>query len=61
VWFIVGCLVLNTVMNLLSDHPGERFGMGAVTLVAAVSCLVAARAPVPGGCAYADVRVRRCG
>jgi hypothetical protein len=51
VWFIVGYLALNTVMNLLSSHPGERFGMGAVTLVAAGTCFVVARAPAPPGSA----------
>lgn len=45
VWVITGYLALNTVMNLLSSHPGERFGMGAVTLTAAGACLVVALAP----------------
>lgn len=47
VWVITGYLALNTVMNLLSSHPGERFGLGAVTLVGAGVCLVVARAPTP--------------
>ena len=43
VWVVFGYLVLNTVMNLLSSSAGERFGMGAVTLVTAVLTFVVAR------------------
>jgi len=42
-WVIFAYLVLNTVMNLTSSHAGERFGMGSVTLVAAVLTFVVAR------------------
>lgn len=42
-WVVFGYLVLNTMMNLTSSHNGERFGMGAVTLVAAVLSFVVAR------------------
>ena len=41
-WVIFAYLVLNTVMNLASSSPVERFGFGAVTLVAAVGCLIVA-------------------
>jgi len=34
-WVIFAYLALNTLMNLTSSHAGERFGMGAITLVAA--------------------------
>ena len=45
VWVIFAYLILNTVMNLTSSHAGERFGMGAITLISAVACLFVARAP----------------
>lgn len=50
VWVVFGYLVLNTVMNLTSSHAGERFGMGAITLVSAVACYIVARGPseLPG-------------
>jgi hypothetical protein len=43
VWVVFAYLGLNTVMNLMSSHAGERFGMGAVTLVAAVLTFIVAR------------------
>lgn len=45
-WVVFGYLVLNTVMNVASSHPAERFGLGAITLVAAAACFVVARASV---------------
>jgi hypothetical protein len=45
-WFIFAYLVLNTVMNGTSSHPGERFGLGSITLVAAVACFIVARSPI---------------
>lgn len=45
-WVVFGYLILNTVMNLTSSHAGERFGMGAITLISAVACFIVARAPV---------------
>lgn len=46
-WVVFAYLALNTVMNLTSSHLGERFGMGAVTLVAAVLCFIVARGEGP--------------
>jgi hypothetical protein len=43
VWVVFGYLVLNTIMNLLSSSAGERFGMGAITLVTAALTFVVAR------------------
>ncbi len=34
VWFVFGCFVLNTLMNLLAAHPAERFGLEPVSLLA---------------------------
>lgn len=45
-WFVVAYLVVNTVANLASTHPGERFGLGSVTFVAAIACSVVARSPI---------------
>ncbi|MEJ2579698.1 MAG: hypothetical protein P8Z68_11500, partial [Kineosporiaceae bacterium] len=45
-WVIAGYLVVNTGLNLLAEHPAERFGMGTVTLLAAVAAFVVARAPL---------------
>ncbi len=36
--------MLNTVMNVASSHPAERFALGSVTLIAAVACFVVTRA-----------------
>jgi hypothetical protein len=44
-WVVFAYLVLNTVMNLTSSHAGERFGMGAITLISAAACFLVARAP----------------
>lgn len=44
-WFIFGYLVLSTLSNLTSSHAAERFGMGAITLVAAIACFIVARVP----------------
>ena len=43
VWVVFAYLVLNTVMNLMSSHAGERFGMGAATLITAILTFVVAR------------------
>ncbi len=42
VWVVFGYLVLNTAGNLASTSRVERFGMGALTIVAAVCTLVVA-------------------
>ena len=46
VWVVFGYLVLNTVMNVASSHPVERFGLGSVTLIAAAACFVVASGSV---------------
>ncbi len=47
-WVVFAYLALNTVMNLTSSHAGERFGMGAVTLVTAVLTFLVARSESAG-------------
>jgi thiosulfate reductase cytochrome b subunit len=42
-WVIFAYLILNTAMNLTSSHAGERFGMGAITLISAAACFIVAR------------------
>ncbi|MCP3998272.1 MAG: hypothetical protein GY722_24900 [bacterium] len=42
VWIVLGYLVLNTAANLAAKSNIERFGMGAVTAVAAAVTLVVA-------------------
>lgn len=42
VWVVFGYLVLNTVANIASTSRIERFGMGSLTVVAAVATLVVA-------------------
>ena len=41
-WVIFGYLVLNTTMNLMSSHPGERWGMGTTTFVTAIMTFIVA-------------------
>jgi hypothetical protein len=41
-WGIVGFLVLNTLGNLSSSSPVERWGLGGITLVLVVLCTVVA-------------------
>ena len=41
-WVIFGFLVLNTLANLASRNPTERWLMGSITSVAAVLCLIVA-------------------
>jgi hypothetical protein len=43
VWALVVFLVANTATNAASKHPIERFGFGAVSLVAAAACFIVAR------------------
>ena len=42
VWVVFGYLVVNTIGNVASPSKIERFGMGAVTVVAAVATLIVA-------------------
>jgi hypothetical protein len=42
VWVVFGYLVLNTVANIASRSPIERFGMGSLTVIAAIATLVVA-------------------
>ena len=41
-WGIVGFLVLNTLGNLSSSSPVERWGLGGITLVLVILCAVVA-------------------
>lgn len=43
VWAVAVLMALNTVGNLASDHPFERWVMGAVTAVVAVLAVLVAR------------------
>jgi hypothetical protein len=46
VWAVVGFLVLNTLANMSSSNPVERWGLGGVTVVLVILCtLVALRGP----------------
>ena len=47
IWLLVIQLALNTLANVASSSPYERFGMSVVTLVLWVCCLGLARSPVP--------------
>lgn len=42
VWFVFGYLVINTGANLAGKSNVERFGMGAITAVAALATLLVA-------------------
>ena len=42
VWVVFGYLVLNSVANFASTSRVERFGMGSLTVVAAIATLVVA-------------------
>lgn len=43
--FIAAFLALNTMMNLMSNNPVERWGFGAITAFASVLCVIVARSP----------------
>jgi hypothetical protein len=42
VWVVFGYLVLNTIANFASTSRVERFGMGSVTMIAAICTLIVA-------------------
>ncbi len=42
VWVVFGYLVLNSIANFASTSRVERFGMGSLTVVAAIATLVVA-------------------
>ncbi len=44
-WVIAGLMILNTLGNLASDHWFERWVMGVVTLLVALSAVNLARGP----------------
>ncbi len=53
-WVITAYLIVNTVMNLGSSNPVERWVIGAATAIAAVLCLTVAR--VANGAQYGASR-----
>jgi hypothetical protein len=42
IWFVFGYLVLNTAANLASNSKIERYGMGALSAIAALGTLIVA-------------------
>ena len=46
-WVLVAQLALNTLANLASPSPWERYGMSVLTLALCALCVGVARSPVP--------------